>query len=105
VWDGAEVGERGVFIQAYEIPNPDADWPAFVGDVTRVCEGAGVAETVAMIWSYLAGPSVAGRQRLLDLQAQLDQALEVEEGKLQPQPEQPGLLGGHRCRVCTGQVT
>ena len=76
VWDGAEVGERGVFIQAYEIPDPDADWPAFVGDVTRVCEGGGVAETVAMIRSYLdSGPSVAGRQRLLDLQAQLDQAL------------------------------
>ncbi len=38
VWDGAEVGERGVFIQACEIPDPDEDWPASIGDQTRVCD-------------------------------------------------------------------
>jgi len=106
VWDGAEVGGRGVFIQAYEIPDADEDWPAFIGDQTRVCDGGGVAETAQLIRSYLAGSSVAGRQRLLDLQAQLDQALQVEEGKLQPKPQQPpGLPRRLPGRPGSGPVT
>ncbi len=59
VWDGAEVGERGVFIQACEIPDADEDWPASIGDQTRVCDGGGVAETAQLIRSY--GGPIRGR--------------------------------------------
>ena len=92
VWDGAELGERGVFIQAYELAGPFGTEVDFAGDITRVIEGGGVGETVALTRSYLAGPSVAGRDELRDLRRRLDKALAVEERQLKPEPQQPSLV-------------
>ncbi len=102
--DGAEFGERGVFMQAYEFADPDENEVVFVGDLTRVCEGGEVAETVAMARSYLAGPSVAGRHELRDLWRQLDAALQVEQRQLQPKPQQPRLVSRYGSRVLPRQV-
>ena len=90
VWDGAELGERGVFIQAYELAGSFGTEVDFAGDITRVIEGGGVGETVALTRSYLAGPSVAGR---------LEKALAVEERQLEPEPQQPSLVGRDGGRV------
>ena len=87
VWDGAELGEHGVFIQAYELAGPFGTEVDFAGDITRVIEGGGVGETVALTRSYL-----AGRDELRDLRRRLDKALAVEERQLKPEPQQPSLV-------------
>lgn len=87
------MGERGVFLQAYKFADPDEKEIVFAGDVTRFCEGGGVGETAAMTQSYLAGPSVAGRNELRDLQRRLGAELQIEQRQLQPEPQQPRLVG------------
>jgi hypothetical protein len=54
----------------------------FVGDCVRVVEDGGVEETVAVLHSYLAGPSVAGRAERRDLRLRLAHTLHIEEGEL-----------------------
>lgn len=82
VWNGAEVGQHGLFIGAYEFADEHRQHVCFVGDFVRVVEDGGVGETVALLRSYLAGPSVAGRAERRDLRRRLAEALQVEEGQL-----------------------
>lgn len=89
VWDAEELGEHGLFVQAYEMD--DNEDVTFAGELDWISDRACVEDAVAVVRRYLAGPSVRRSP--------------VEQGQLQAEPQQPGLLGGHRCRVGFGQVT
>ena len=82
VWNGAEVGQHGLFMTAFEFADEQRQQVCFAGDCVRVTEDGGVSETVALLRSYLSGPSVAGRAELRDLRRRFAAALQVEEGQL-----------------------
>ena len=82
VWNGAEVGQHGLFMAAYEFADEQRQQVCFAGDCVRVTEDGGLGETVALLRSYLAGPSVAGRAELRDLRRRFAAALQIDEGQL-----------------------
>jgi hypothetical protein len=82
VWNGAEVGEHWLFMMAFEFADEQRQQVCFVGDCSRVIEDGGVDETVALLRSYLAGPSVAGRAERRDLRRRFAEALQAGEPQL-----------------------